>query len=47
MVDPSINEREPRFERLQLFALAGLMFLGAAFVFSATTANQSSAAAVV
>jgi rod shape determining protein RodA len=41
MVDPSINEREPKLERLQLFALAGLMFLGAAFVFSATTANQS------
>jgi rod shape determining protein RodA len=42
MVDPSINKREPRLDRLQLVALAGLMFLGAAFVFSATTANQSS-----
>jgi len=42
MVDPSINKREPRLDRLQLVAVAGLMFLGAAFVFSATTANQSS-----
>ncbi len=29
------------FDRLQLAALAGLMFLGAAFVFSATMANES------
>ena len=43
MVDPSINEREPKLHRLQLFALAGLMFLGAAFVFSATTASQPAA----
>jgi rod shape determining protein RodA len=43
MVDPSINEREPKLHRLQLFALAGLMFLGAAFVFSATTADQPAA----
>jgi rod shape determining protein RodA len=42
MIDPSINEREPKLDRLQLIALAGLMFLGAAFVFSATTINQSS-----
>ena len=37
MVNPSINEREPRIERLQLIALAGLMLIGTAFVFSATT----------
>ncbi|HEX3889871.1 MAG TPA: FtsW/RodA/SpoVE family cell cycle protein, partial [Verrucomicrobiae bacterium] len=43
MVDPSINEREPKLDRLQLVAFAALMFIGAAFVFSATTANQSSA----
>jgi rod shape determining protein RodA len=42
MVDPSINERGHKLDRLQLFAAAGLLFLGAAFVFSATTANQSS-----
>jgi rod shape determining protein RodA len=35
------KERHPRLERLQLAALAGLMFLGAMFVFSATMANQS------
>ena len=39
MIDPSINEREPKFDRLQLVALAGLMFIGAAFVYSATTVN--------
>jgi rod shape determining protein RodA len=43
MVNPSINEREPKLERLQLAALGGLMFIGAAFVFSATMANASSA----
>ncbi|HZL12965.1 MAG TPA: FtsW/RodA/SpoVE family cell cycle protein, partial [Verrucomicrobiae bacterium] len=43
MVDPSINERGNQLDRLQLFAVAGLMFLGAAFVFSATTASQASA----
>jgi len=42
MVDPSINEHGHRLNRLQLCALAGLLLLGAAFVFSATTANQSS-----
>jgi rod shape determining protein RodA len=31
------------FDRLQIAALAGLMFLGAAFVFSATLANDSTA----
>jgi len=43
MVNPSINEREPKLDRLQLIALCGLMFIGAMFVFSATTANQSAA----
>jgi cell division protein FtsW (lipid II flippase) len=43
MVDPSINEHGNKLDRLQLFAVAGLMFLGAAFVFSATEANQSPA----
>ncbi len=44
MVDPSINERGGKPDRLQLVALAGLMCLGAAFVFSATMANESAAA---
>jgi rod shape determining protein RodA len=39
MVNPSINEREPRLDRLQLIALAALMFIGAMFVYSATMAN--------
>jgi len=40
MVDPSINERGERLDKLQLIALAGLMFVGTAFVFSATAAHQ-------
>src|SRR5271155_3743449 len=41
MVNPSINEREPKLDRLQLAALCGLMFIGAMFVYSATMANAS------
>ncbi len=44
MVDPSINEQGPRFDRLQLVALAGLMLIGALFVCSATLANPDFAA---
>ncbi|MGH7990617.1 MAG: FtsW/RodA/SpoVE family cell cycle protein, partial [Limisphaerales bacterium] len=43
MVDPSINEREGKLDPLQLVALAGLMFIGAAFVYSATMANPNMA----
>jgi rod shape determining protein RodA len=43
MVNPSINEREPKLERLQLAALAALMFIGTMFVYSATMVNASSA----
>src|SRR6185312_1242170 len=42
MVDPSINERGGRLDKFQLFALGCLMFIGAAFVFSAT-ANSDDA----
>ncbi len=42
MVDPSINEHGGKLDKLQLTALAGLMFLGAAFVYSATVRTQSS-----
>jgi len=42
MVDPSINEHGGKLDKLQLLALAGLMFLGTAFVFSATMANEPS-----
>jgi len=41
MVDPSINEHGGKLDKLQLIALAGLMFLGAAFVYSATVRAQS------
>lgn len=41
MVNPALNEREPRLDRLQLVALAVLMVLGTMFVYSATTANAS------
>jgi rod shape determining protein RodA len=39
------NFQQPRqqIERLQLFALAGLMFVGAMFVYSATMVNESAA----
>jgi rod shape determining protein RodA len=43
MTNIALNERQ-RPDRLQLAALAGLMFLGAAFVFSATMVNESAAA---
>jgi rod shape determining protein RodA len=39
----TLKERHPKLDRLQLAALAGLMFLGAVFVFSATMASESAA----
>jgi rod shape determining protein RodA len=44
MINLPINERHDKLDRLQLIALAGLMFLGAVFVCSATMANESAAA---
>jgi rod shape determining protein RodA len=41
MFDPDLNERQSRFERVQLFALFGLMLLGATFVYSATMVSES------
>jgi rod shape determining protein RodA len=38
-----INERKETFDRLQLVALAGLMVIGALFVFSATMASDAAA----
>src|SRR2546428_12532590 len=43
MVNPSINEREPKLDRLQLAALAALMCVGTLFVYSATMANATAA----
>ena len=36
MVDLSLNERKGSPDRLQIAAMAGLMLLGAMFVYSAT-----------
>ena len=41
MVDPSINEHHRRLDRLQLAALCALMFIGAAFIYSATMVNPA------
>jgi rod shape determining protein RodA len=40
MTSPALNERR-KLDRLQLVALAGLMCLGVAFVYSATVASQA------
>jgi len=45
MVDPSLNERQTGLDRLQLAALAGLMFIGTMFICSATTSSPGLAAA--
>ena len=45
MFDAHLNEPKSRVDKLQLVALCGLMFLGAAFVFSATMVSESAAAA--
>jgi rod shape determining protein RodA len=41
MVDPSLNEHHARLDRPQLVALAILMCLGTAFVYSATMTSQA------
>jgi rod shape determining protein RodA len=43
MVDPSINEHQAKLDRFQLVALAGLIFIGTMFVYSATMANPNMA----
>ena len=45
MFEPDLNERQSRFERVQLAALLGLMLLGAAFVYSATMVSESASSA--
>jgi hypothetical protein len=47
MINLPINERHDRLDRLQLAALAGLMVLGAAFVYSATMVNAIGGGAAV
>jgi rod shape determining protein RodA len=41
MTELSINEKPNQLDRVQLIALAGLMLIGAAFVFSATMVNPA------
>jgi rod shape determining protein RodA len=45
MFEAILNEKQSRVDRLQLLALLGLMVLGVAFVFSATTSGHSEVAA--
>ncbi len=40
MFEATLNERQHRIDRVQLFGLIGLMLLGAAFVFSATHGGE-------
>ena len=47
MFEDSLNEHKTRIERFQLIALAGLMLLGTAFVYSATMVSESAAAAPI
>ncbi len=44
MLDTFFNERQHRIDRLQLFALLGLMLVGLAFVYSATMVNDAASA---
>ncbi|HYG21382.1 MAG TPA: rod shape-determining protein RodA [Verrucomicrobiae bacterium] len=41
MFEAVLNERQARIEKIQLIAIAGLMLLGAAFIYSATMVNES------
>ena len=41
MFEPALNDNQSRLDRLQLGALCLLMLIGAAFVYSATTANDA------
>jgi rod shape determining protein RodA len=41
MFEATLNDRQPRIDKLQLFALFGLMLLGVAFVYSATMVSES------
>ncbi|HWQ92465.1 MAG TPA: rod shape-determining protein RodA [Clostridia bacterium] len=45
MFDPILTERHSRFDRVLLAALLGIMFIGAAFIYSATMVSESAAAA--
>ena len=46
MFDVGLNEHQARVDKLQLAALCGLMLLGAAFVYSATTVGAAAESAL-
>jgi rod shape determining protein RodA len=45
MFEPILTEQQPRIDRVHLVALAGLMLLGTAFVYSATMVSATASAA--
>ena len=45
MFDSTLQDRQPRLDRVQLVGLGGLVLLGTAFVFSATMVSEAAAAA--
>ncbi len=47
MFDDTLNERQPRVDRMQLLALGGLMLLGVLFVYSATMAGEAARSAPI
>ena len=47
MFEATLNERQPRIDKLQLVAIACLMFIGAAFIYSATMVSESAQAAAL
>lgn len=46
MFDVINNAQQPRVDKLQLFALAGLMLIGTAFVYSATSGDTAASVAI-
>ena len=47
MFENTLNERQPRIDKLPLIAIAALMFLGGAFIYSATMSSESAQAAAL
>ena len=43
MFEPTLQDQQSRIDRLQIAALCGLLFLGAAFVYSATMVSEAAA----
>ncbi|HHY86256.1 MAG TPA: rod shape-determining protein RodA [Verrucomicrobia bacterium] len=45
MFEQTLNERQPRIDKLLLLAIAGLILIGLAFIYSATMAHESARSA--